>query len=210
MSSRLPVHVSAPRYRGKELFRIFPCHSGGGDPPQRQQGWQSEKGGQPEHRTAGQIRADAAHHPGGKAVADRGKRRVAAKPLAERGVSDKAKTDRRDRRRDDATGDAVEDLGHCHRQPGRQHCHHQGRANDGDDPGCGRDPLSAHRIDHGAGRDLADHRGDGAQAERQADLDLGPFMGGQIDGDEGAEACLHVGEEEVEQVECPQAALHRK
>jgi hypothetical protein len=56
---------------------------------------------------------------------------------------------------------------------------------------------------------IADQADDAADRQHQADLDLGPFLRGQVDGDEGAKAGLDVGEEEDEPVERTQALPRR-
>ena len=50
-----------------------------------------------------------------------------------------------------------------------------------------------------AARDLAEQRHDAADRQHETDLDLRPFLRGQIDRDERAEAGLHVGEKKMNQ-----------
>ena len=61
--------------------------------------------------------------------------------------------------------------------------------------------LAARRIHQRAGRELARHRREGAEAEGEADGRVGPALGGQIDGDEGPETGLDIGDEEIEEIE---------
>ena len=64
-----------------------------------------------------------------------------------------------------------------------------------------RAALLRDRVDQRTGRQLAGHRGDRAEAQREADRGLRPALGRQIDRDERAEAGLYVGDEEIEPVE---------
>jgi hypothetical protein len=49
-----------------------------------------------------------------------------------------------------------------------------------------------------------------ADGEDQADIDLGPFLAGQVDCNEGAEAGLNVGDAEDEPVQPAQAFPRRR
>ena len=62
------------------------------------------------------------------------------------------------------------------------------------------------RIDQRAARHLRDQRDEAGHGENKADVDLRPFLRGQIDRDERPETGLHVGDEEDEPVEAAQAA----
>jgi hypothetical protein len=92
----------------------------------------------------------------------------------------------------------------------------QRRSRIGERADCDRDdgetcdqPFRSGGIDERAAGDLPDERDETADGENEADIDLRPFLGGQIDRDERAETGLHVGHEEHEPVEPAQAALRR-
>ena len=70
-------------------------------------------------------------------------------------------------------------------------------------------PFRSRGIDERAAGHLPDQRDETADGENEADIDLRPFLGGQIDRDERAETGLHIGDEEHEPVEPAQAALRR-
>jgi hypothetical protein len=114
--------------------------------------------------------------------------------------------DRRDCRCQHATGEAVQDLRDKHRQFARLDRQQQGGNDDASEgAGCGC-PLVAHRVDQNAGGELADQRRDGAEGEHEADVDLGPFVRRQIDGDERTEAGLHIRNKKVDEIERPVSA----
>ena len=56
----------------------------------------------------------------------------------------------------------------------------------------------------------ADQGHEAGRGENKADIDLRPFLRGEIDRDEGPEAGLHVGDEEDEPIEAAQAAPRRR
>jgi hypothetical protein len=58
-----------------------------------------------------------------------------------------------------------------------------------------------HHIDQRASRNLARHRGGGAEAQREADPGLRPALACEVDRDERAKAGLDIGDEEIEMVE---------
>ena len=67
-------------------------------------------------------------------------------------------------------------------------------------------PLAAHGIDQRAGRNLANHTGNCAGAERGSDRALRPSHVRQIDRDKRSKARLKIGDEKVEPVEPRQPA----
>jgi hypothetical protein len=64
-------------------------------------------------------------------------------------------------------------------------------------------------IDDGSAGHLPDQADDAADREHKADLDLGPFLRGQIDRHEWPETGLHVGQKEDEPIE-PVLAFARR
>ena len=56
-------------------------------------------------------------------------------------------------------------------------------------------PLGAGGVDEGAARHLPHQADDAADRQHETDVDLGPFLRGEIDRDERTEAGLHVGDE---------------
>ena len=179
------------------------------DRQQRQQRGDAQRGGQHEHRAAGQVGAGRAHHRRGEPVAERGEAGVTPQPFAERGVADQMQADRGDRGREHAARECVQRLRDRHRQFGRLDRQQQGGDDHADQCAARGGALVAHGIHQRAGGKLADQRDDGAEREDEADLHLGPFVRGQIDGDERAEAGLHIGDEEVHQIERPRTARRK-
>ena len=77
---------------------------------------------------------------------------------------------------------------------------------DGGDGETGHQPLRSRGVDQRAAGHLPDQRHEAPDRENEADIDLGPFLRGQVDRDEWTKAGLHVGDEEDEPVEPAQAA----
>ena len=100
----------------------------------------------------------------------------------------------------------MESLGDHDRQFVRPERQQQCCDNDADQRTARGTSLVARGIHQCAGGKLADQRDDGAEGEGEADLDLGPFVRRQIDRDERPEAGLHVGDEEIQQIERPRTA----
>ncbi len=71
-------------------------------------------------------------------------------------------------------------------------------------------PFGAGGIDDRAAGHLPDQADDAADRQHKADLDLGPFLGRQVNRDEGPEPGLHIGEKEDEPVEAAQALARRR
>ena len=84
-------------------------------------------------------------------------------------------------------------------------CQHHGAHGDDDHRRHREAPRRSCSIHNGAARDLADQRDEAADGEQEADIDLRPFLLGQVDRDEGTEPGLHVGDGEHEPVEPAQA-----
>src|SRR5262249_36611668 len=61
--------------------------------------------------------------------------------------------------------------------------------------------MAARRLDDPAAGNLAHKPGDAADGKHEADIDLGPLLRRQVDGQERSEAGLQVGNEEGEPVE---------
>jgi hypothetical protein len=72
---------------------------------------------------------------------------------------------------------------------------------DADNGERGDTQLRAHLVDQPAAGHLTEQAREATDGEHQANVDLRPFLGRQIDGQEGAEAGLDVGNEEGEPVE---------
>ena len=96
----------------------------------------------------------------------------------------------------------VQELGAAMVAETREPDRDQQRADaDADNGQRSRAQLRAHPVDQPTAGHLAQQARDAADGEHQADVDLGPFLGRQIDREEGAEAGLDVGNEEGEPVE---------
>ena len=177
------------------------------DPPQRQQGRHRQNGGHEEYGLCRHEIAAGAHDAGGKTVADRGEARIAAQPRAHRCVADQTERNGGDGRAQDRAGGDVQQLRRDNR---REHWRHrdQERADAYADNGeRSRAPFRARPIDQPAAGHLAQQAREAADGEDQADVDLRPFLGRQIDREEGTEAGLDVGNEEGEPVEPALACL---
>ncbi|MHC2369380.1 hypothetical protein ACVIQT_004028 [Bradyrhizobium diazoefficiens] len=161
------------------------------------------------NRAARQQIAGRAHHGGGNAIAEGGKPRVAAEPLADRERTDEAEADRGDRRAQHAARRRMQRRGGHDHGEDRHGGIGERAAADGRDGKGGDQPLGFCRVDDRPARHLPDQGDDAANRQHEADLALRPFLRRQIDRDEGAEAGLHVGEEEDEPVEAAQAPARR-
>ena len=92
----------------------------------------------------------------------------------------------------------------------RRHRHHrkdrpqrisQRAAADGRDRQTSHQPFGARGVDDGAARHLPEQADDAGDRQYETDLDLRPFLRGQIDRHEGTETGLHIGEKEDKPVE---------
>ena len=116
-------------------------------------------------------------------------------------LANKAEADRRDRGAEHATRARLqnprgEDDGKDRRHGERE------RADPDSGDGRRRHPaLRARGVDNRAARNLTDQADDSAGRQDKADIGLGPFFSGQIDGDEGAKSGLHVRQKKDEPVE---------
>ena len=142
-------------------------------------------------------------------VAEGGEAGIAADPFTEGSPADQSEAHGGDGGGQHGTGEAMEHLGGQHRAPGGPEGEHDGADADGDAGGQGGQALVVKGVDQRAAGELADHAGDGADAERGADAALGPGFGAEIDGDERAEAGLDVGDEEVMPIQAELARSER-
>ena len=70
-------------------------------------------------------------------------------------------------------------------------------------------PLRPHGVEDEPARHLKGQRGQASGGQNQSDVDLRPLMGREVDGDEGTEPGLYVGDEEREPVERALAPARR-
>ena len=162
-----------------------------------------EHGARREEMTAG------AHRGGGQPVADRCKARIAAQAFADRRVSDKAKADGGNGGPQHATGGRMQNRGGQHRRKDWKGRVGQRADADGDDCEAGNKPLGSGGVDDRAARHLPEQGHDAADRQDQADIDLRPFLRGQINRDERPETGLNVGHAEHEPVETAKTAARR-
>ena len=173
---------------------------------QHQEGGDEQRRGDEKDGLGGEQIAEAAHHRGGESRANRGKTRIAPEALADRCVSDEAEADRRDGRPEDAARRGMQRRSRQHGREDRP-CRVDERAGgDQRDRDAGDAAHRTDGIDQSAARHLAHQGDDGRDRQDEADFDLSPLLRRQVDGDEGAEAGLHVGDKEDEPVEPLQAA----
>ena len=171
------------------------------NPRQRQQCRYRQNEGDQKHRPAGQQIARDPHQRRRRAVAERGEAGIAPEPLADRERTDQAEADRRDRGAQHAACQRMQRGGCGHYGKNRPHRIGKRTGADGRDRKTGHQPLGTGRIDDRSAGHLAEQPDDAADRQHEADLDLGPFLGGQIDRNERPEAGLHVGQKENEPVE---------
>ena len=176
------------------------------DPPQGQQGRHRQNGGDEEHGLRRHEITAGTHDAGGKPVADCGKARVAAEPRADRRVADQTQRNGGNGRAQNRARADVQQLRRDNRHEHRRHRDQERADAYADDGERSRALFGAHPIDQPAAGHLAQKAGEAADGQDEADVDLRPFLGRQIDRQEGAEARLDVGNEEGEPVE---AALAR-
>ena len=135
-----------------------------------------------------------------------GKPRVASQPLADGGMTDEAKAHGDNARTQHAARGGVQAGGRQHDRKNRRErigqCAHRDRAQ----RQAGDKPLRTRGIHQCAARHLAHAARSAAGRQHQPDVDLGPFLRGEIDRDERTEAGLDVGDEEDEPVEPAKAA----
>ena len=171
------------------------------DARERHQGRDSEKGGDEKYRLVRQEVTARAHQGRSGPVAEGCKAGIAPKPLPDRERPDQTKADRGNRWTQHATRERMQRRGRRHHRKDRPQRIGQRAAADGRDRQTSHQPFGARGIDDGSARYLSEQADDPADREHEADLDLRPFLRGQIDRHEGAKTGLHVGEKEDEPVE---------
>ena len=125
-------------------------------------------------------------------------------------AANEAETDGADRRGDDARRRTLQNLREKHRDEIRlQREEQRGRAGH-ENAERRQAPFPGDRVGKRAAGNLADHAGNSACRQRHADTCLRPARLRQIEGDEGAEAGLHVGDEEIHPVEAAPALRRRR
>ena len=169
-----------------------------------------EDRGQEEYRLIGDKRSACPHRSRRDAVADRSEASIAAEPCTGYGMADKAEADRCDDRPQHAACRRVEDTGsHDHREtrPDRERKRAQTNRRD-------REPrnqtIRAYGIDERAAGHLAGQGDKSARGQDQADVELRPLVGGQIDRNERAQPSLNVGKEEGEPVKTTRTRVRRR
>jgi hypothetical protein len=175
--------------------------------PQREKGGNEQQGGDDENGACRKEVAARAHRAGGKAAADGLKARVSSEPFADGGVPHKPKADGGDGRSEDAARRSVKNGGRKHHQKNRKRCVGESRDGNRCDREAGHQPLRAHGVHQRAAWHLSRQADETGHRQNQTDIDLGPFLSGQIDGDEGTESGLNVGDAEDEPVEPAQTSL---
>ncbi len=110
-----------------------------------------------------------------------------------------------DRRRDDSRRRAVQDLCEDHEQVGGMQREDQGGDRDHDHAGRDQRPLPRDRIGQYAARDQRHSTGNPADRQHQPDRFLRPVEIGKVEGNEGAEALLHVRDEEIHPIQAAPA-----
>jgi hypothetical protein len=171
------------------------------NPRQRQQCRYRQNEGDQKHRAAGQQIAGGTHQCRRRTVAERSEPGIAPEPLADRERTDQAEADRRDRRAQHAACQRMQGSGCGHDGKNRPHRIGKRAGADGRDRKAGHQPLGTGSVDDRSAGHLPEQGDDAADRQHKADLDLGPFLGGQIDRNERPEAGLHVGQKENEPVE---------
>ena len=83
---------------------------------------------------------------------------------------------------------------------------HERTCTDRQNAKCSQDPLGAGSVNQGTPRHLASQGNKTASGQHEPDIALGPFLRGQINGHQGAEAHLRVCKEEDEPIESAQTA----
>jgi hypothetical protein len=73
-------------------------------------------------------------------------------------------------------------------------------------PGGGTPAAASRRVDERTARHLSSERDEAPDGQNESDIDLGPFLRGQVDGDERTEASLDVGDGEDKPVQSSSAA----
>jgi hypothetical protein len=115
-------------------------------------------------------------------------------------MADQAQTDRHHGGPEHATCQGMQDRARQYDWENRQRCVGKSADADGDDGDTGDETLRACRIDQRAARHLAEQCDQPGRRKHKADIELRPVLRGEIDGDERAEAGLHIGNKENEPV----------
>ena len=179
------------------------------DVPEGEQSRQPERKGHDEDGVARPV-SDDAHGGGGDPVADRGKTGIASEPLAERTIPHEPEADGGDGRAEHRACHRMQQLRSHDRNEYRPRRNRKGAHADADDGDRRHQTLGAGGVDERAARHLAGQGYEPADREGEADIDLRPFLLGQVDRDERPESGLRVGEKEDEPVEAAPARDGRR
>ena len=159
-----------------------------------------------QHRRAedGRRRQDQQVH---RAVAGVEQRLVAAGAAGEGAGPDDAERDGGQRRCDGGAGQAADDARERDGPEARRQRDGEAAGRDDQHRAGDQRALGADGIDHQPDRRLRQQPGEAADRERQADLPGIPVvLGQQVDAEIGPEPVADIGEQDVEEVECPGGA----
>ena len=177
----------------------------GGDHQHGRDRHDAEQARQPEHGREAEAPAEQAGQRGPHHVARMVEGLVAAVLPVEAGLAHHAERDAHDGRPDGGARDRGGDLGRGH-EPELLRQQDQRRSRDGADARHHHEEaLVARCVDERAGRRRHDHAGDAADRHHGADEPAPPAVREQEDAEERADAGLHVGHEEVEAHQGPEA-----
>ena len=170
--------------------------------PQRHEGGQRRQGecrGEIEHGALGDVLPARAHQCGAEPVADRGIARIATEAQRHAETPGEQEAHGGDGRAERAARNAVQDFGEIDEQRNRMDREHQGAGREDQYAERGDPGLVRNGVDQRTCRHLTRHRAHGTDGQRHPDGGLRPALAAQIDGDEGAEAGLDVGNEQINQ-----------
>ncbi len=179
------------------------------DETERDQGRDAQGRRGDKNRAHGEISADQSHQRRGRGVAAGRIAVVAPGAHRHRPAADQTEADGAYRRRDNPASHALQQRGEQHHEVGWRQRQDQRRGADHDNADRDQSALPWQCVGQRAARDLAGDPRKPAKRQGIADVALRPAQMGQIERNEGAEAGLHVGKEEIHPVEAV-AALRRR
>ncbi len=162
------------------------------------------------HAIQNNVVTEQAHGNSGQDVSRRVESLVASLAAIEQPMSDDSEGNGADSRTEDARRAANQDLGPHHGPKGRYQRNQQCAHGQGDDP-CGNErAFGSETVNQRARRSLRQDSGDSANGQRDSHALLVPPVSGEVDGEEGSDSRLDVGEKEIQPVQTAERSGGRR
>ena len=126
---------------------------------------------------------------------------VAAEPLGRRSFAGEAETDRDERKAQQAAADSVQYPRQENNGKGRPSCERESRKTYGHQRESDDTTQGFRRIHQNPERNLTEQRDESADGQNKPDIQLGPFLVSEKDGDKRAESGLDIGDKKHQPIQ---------